>query len=54
MDMKWTLAYLMLLIMFSLLFLSVDDLFKEANVKFNGKVHYEEFTRMVTLPPVDY
>ncbi|XP_067104560.1 calmodulin-like protein 4 [Osmerus mordax] len=32
----------------------VDDLFKEANVKSNGKVHYKEFTRMVTLPPVDY
>lgn len=32
----------------------VDKLFKEANVKSDGKVHYEEFTRMVTLPPVDY
>uniref|UniRef100_A0A3P8VUS6 Calmodulin-like 4a n=1 Tax=Cynoglossus semilaevis TaxID=244447 RepID=A0A3P8VUS6_CYNSE len=32
----------------------VDELFKEANVKSNGKVNYEEFTKMVTLPPVDY
>ncbi|XP_064868407.1 calmodulin-like protein 4 isoform X2 [Oncorhynchus nerka] len=32
----------------------VDELFREANVKSNGNVHYEEFTRMVTLPPVDY
>ncbi|CAL8361886.1 calmodulin-like protein 4a [Gadus morhua] len=32
----------------------VDDLFKEANVKSNGTVNYEEFTRMMTLPPVDY
>ncbi|KAJ7994682.1 hypothetical protein DPEC_G00252020 [Dallia pectoralis] len=32
----------------------VDDLFRETNVKSNGKVNYEEFTRMVTLPPVDY
>ncbi|XP_029576499.1 calmodulin-like protein 4 isoform X1 [Salmo trutta] len=32
----------------------VDELFREANVKSNGKVHYEEFTRMVTLPSVDY
>merc|ERR1712142_500625 len=30
-----------------------DDLFREANVKSNGTVNYEEFTRMVTLPPVD-
>ncbi|XP_061595449.1 calmodulin-like protein 4a [Cololabis saira] len=32
----------------------VDELFKEANVKSNGTVKYEEFTQMVTLPPVDY
>ncbi|KAF7212463.1 calmodulin-like protein 4a isoform X2 [Nothobranchius furzeri] len=32
----------------------VDDLFKEANVKSNGIIKYEEFTQMVTLPPVDY
>uniref|UniRef100_A0AAY4BAP5 EF-hand domain-containing protein n=1 Tax=Denticeps clupeoides TaxID=299321 RepID=A0AAY4BAP5_9TELE len=32
----------------------VDDLFSEANVGPDGRVHYEEFTRMVTLPPVDY
>uniref|UniRef100_A0A3Q2ZDA0 Calmodulin-like 4a n=1 Tax=Kryptolebias marmoratus TaxID=37003 RepID=A0A3Q2ZDA0_KRYMA len=32
----------------------VDDLFKEANVKSNGIINYEEFTQMVTLPPVDY
>ncbi|XP_037550355.1 calmodulin-like protein 4 [Nematolebias whitei] len=32
----------------------MDDLFKEANVKPNGIINYEEFTRMVTLPPVDY
>ncbi|XP_031704223.1 calmodulin-like protein 4a isoform X2 [Anarrhichthys ocellatus] len=32
----------------------VDELFKEANVKSNGTVNYEEFTQMVTLPPVDY
>lgn len=32
----------------------VDELFKEANVKSNGIVNYEEFTQMVTLPPVDY
>ncbi|XP_060767231.1 calmodulin-like protein 4a [Neoarius graeffei] len=32
----------------------VDELFKEANVGPDGKVDYEEFTRMVTLPPVDY
>ncbi|CAL8243901.1 unnamed protein product [Lota lota] len=32
----------------------VDELFKEANVKSNGTVNYEEFTRMMTLPPVDY
>ncbi|KAF4090901.1 hypothetical protein AMELA_G00030960 [Ameiurus melas] len=32
----------------------VDELFKEANVGRDGLVHYEEFTRMVTLPPVDY
>lgn len=35
-------------------FSAVDDLFKEANVKPNGIINYEEFTRMVTLPPVDY
>ncbi|KAK1890802.1 Calmodulin-like protein 4 [Dissostichus eleginoides] len=28
----------------------VDELFKEANVKSNGTVNYEEFTQMVTLP----
>ncbi|KAG7283780.1 hypothetical protein CRUP_034404 [Coryphaenoides rupestris] len=32
----------------------VDELFKEANVKSNGTVNYEEFTRIMTLPPVDY
>ncbi|KAL6113492.1 calml4 [Pungitius sinensis] len=32
----------------------VDELFKEANVKSNGLINYEEFTQMVTLPPVDY
>ncbi|XP_061830905.1 calmodulin-like protein 4a [Nerophis lumbriciformis] len=32
----------------------VDDLFKEANIKSNGIVNYEEFTQMVILPPVDY
>ncbi|KAM9861137.1 calmodulin-like protein 4a [Aulostomus maculatus] len=32
----------------------VDELFKEANVKSDGTVNYEEFTQMVTLPPVDY
>lgn len=33
---------------------AVDELFREANVKSNGVINYEEFTRMVTLPPVDY
>lgn len=33
---------------------SVDELFKEANVGSDGRVYYEEFTRMVTLPAVDY
>ncbi|KAF4111075.1 calmodulin-like protein 4a [Onychostoma macrolepis] len=32
----------------------VDELFKEANVGRDGLVYYEEFTRMVTLPTVDY
>ncbi|XP_034018366.1 LOW QUALITY PROTEIN: calmodulin-like protein 4 [Thalassophryne amazonica] len=32
----------------------VDELFKEANVKSNGAINYEAFTKMVTLPPVDY
>uniref|UniRef100_H3CW02 Calmodulin-like protein 4 n=2 Tax=Tetraodon nigroviridis TaxID=99883 RepID=H3CW02_TETNG len=32
----------------------VDELFKEGNIKSNGLVKYEEFTQMVTLPPVDY
>ncbi|XP_024152102.1 calmodulin-like protein 4a [Oryzias melastigma] len=32
----------------------VDELFREANVRPNGVINYEEFTRMVTLPPVDY
>ncbi|XP_062405782.1 calmodulin-like protein 4a [Sardina pilchardus] len=32
----------------------VDDLFKEANVGRDGIIRYEEFTRMVTLPPADY
>ncbi|XP_058484783.1 calmodulin-like protein 4a isoform X1 [Solea solea] len=32
----------------------VDELFREANVKSNGTINYEEFTKMVTLPPVDY
>lgn len=35
-------------------FVLVDELFKEANVRFNGNVNYEEFTQMVMLPPVDY
>lgn len=33
---------------------AVDELFREANVRPNGVINYEEFTRMVTLPPVDY
>ncbi|RVE74240.1 hypothetical protein OJAV_G00020090 [Oryzias javanicus] len=32
----------------------VDELFREANVRPSGVINYEEFTRMVTLPPVDY
>ncbi|KAL4622746.1 calmodulin-like protein 4 isoform X1 [Arapaima gigas] len=32
----------------------VDKLFREANVGRDGYVHYEEFVRMVTMPPVDY
>ncbi|XP_028999413.1 calmodulin-like protein 4a [Betta splendens] len=32
----------------------VDDLFREANIRSNGIINYEEFTQMVTLPPVDY
>ncbi|KAJ8249247.1 hypothetical protein GJAV_G00232750 [Gymnothorax javanicus] len=32
----------------------VDELFREANVGSDGRMHYEDFTRMVTLPPVDY
>ncbi|XP_076011995.1 calmodulin-like protein 4a [Genypterus blacodes] len=32
----------------------VDELFREANVRSNGTINYEEFTHMVTLPPVDY
>ncbi|XP_030580314.1 calmodulin-like protein 4a [Archocentrus centrarchus] len=32
----------------------VDELFQEAKIKSNGTVKYEEFTEMVTLPPVDY
>lgn len=32
----------------------VDELFKEANIRLNGNVNYEEFTQMVVLPPVDY
>nr|XP_020461488.1 calmodulin-like protein 4 [Monopterus albus] len=32
----------------------VDALFKEANIKSDGIVRYEEFTQIVTLPPVDY
>ncbi|XP_031600396.1 calmodulin-like protein 4a [Oreochromis aureus] len=32
----------------------VDDLFREAHIKSNGIVKYEEFTAMLTLPPVDY
>ncbi|KAM3626219.1 uncharacterized protein V6R79_024967 [Siganus canaliculatus] len=32
----------------------VDDLFREANIRSNGTVNYEDFTRIVTLPPVDY
>lgn len=35
-------------------FVPVDELFKEANIKLNGNVNYEEFTQMVMLPPVDY
>lgn len=42
-------------VMFTILSLClVDELFKEANVKSNGRINYEEFTQMVTLPPVDY
>lgn len=33
---------------------SVDGLFKETNVGRDGLVYYEEFTKMVTLPTVDY
>ncbi|XP_036951020.1 calmodulin-like protein 4 [Acanthopagrus latus] len=32
----------------------VDELFKEANIKSNGNINYEQFTEMVMLPPVDY
>ncbi|XP_066510115.1 calmodulin-like protein 4 [Hoplias malabaricus] len=32
----------------------VDELFKEANVGSDGLIYYEEFAKMVTLPPVDY
>ncbi|MBN3306602.1 CALL4 protein, partial [Amia calva] len=32
----------------------VDEVFREANVAPNGLINYEEFTRMVTLPPPDY
>ncbi|XP_077445948.1 calmodulin-like protein 4a isoform X2 [Stigmatopora argus] len=32
----------------------VDELFQEANINSSGVVNYEEFTEMVTLPPVDY
>lgn len=32
----------------------VDELFKEANIKSNGIVKYEEFTQRVMLPAVDY
>ncbi|XP_043933827.1 calmodulin-like protein 4 isoform X2 [Protopterus annectens] len=32
----------------------VDELLKEANITPNGIVKYEEFIRMVTLPPPDY
>ncbi|XP_028330999.1 calmodulin-like protein 4a [Gouania willdenowi] len=32
----------------------VDELFKEANVKSNGKINYVDFTQMVSLPLVDY
>ncbi|KAM8877240.1 calmodulin-like protein 4a isoform 2-T2 [Synchiropus picturatus] len=32
----------------------VDELFREANIRTNGKVNYEQFTEMVLLPPVDY
>ncbi|XP_063339720.1 calmodulin-like protein 4a [Pelmatolapia mariae] len=32
----------------------VDDLFREAHIKSNGIVKYEEFTAMLMLPPVDY
>ncbi|KAM3877418.1 calmodulin-like protein 4a [Diretmus argenteus] len=32
----------------------VDELFKEGKIKSNGTVNYEELTRMVTLPPIDY
>lgn len=36
------------------LFLSVDDLLKEAKVGPNGMMKYEEFVRIICLPTVDY
>lgn len=39
---------------FLLLFLSVDDLLKEAKVGPNGTIKYEEFVRIICLPTVDY
>lgn len=38
----------------AVVFFPVDELFKEAKVRSNGIINYEEFTQMVTLPPVDY
>lgn len=35
-------------------FFLVDNLFKDANVGSDGRIYYEEFTKMVTLPTVDY
>nr|XP_061811308.1 calmodulin-like protein 4 [Nerophis lumbriciformis] len=32
----------------------VDELFQEASITSSGIVNYEDFTEMVTLPPVDY
>uniref|UniRef100_UPI00398E335C calmodulin-like protein 4 n=1 Tax=Pristiophorus japonicus TaxID=55135 RepID=UPI00398E335C len=32
----------------------VDDLLREANISPNGIVKYEDFIRIITLPPADY
>lgn len=51
----WDLAaYPLMLLCFLHLPRLVDDLFREAHIKSNGIVKYEEFTAMLTLPPVDY